>query len=81
MGHGRSPEDACQVPRTDTYNINSAFAEAEEVGSVIINFGGDKDAKNFMEIFPGWNFTLRMYQPTEAYFNGQWVKPELKTVN
>jgi len=66
-------------PRTDTYDINSAFAEAEEDGSVIINFGGDKDTKNFMEIFPGWNFTLRMYQPTEAYFNGQWIKPELKT--
>ena len=28
----------------------------------------------------GWNFTLRMYQPTEAYFNGQWVNPELKLV-
>ena len=66
-------------PRTDTYDINSAFAEAEEDGSVIINFGGDKDTKNFMEIFPGWNFTLRMYQPTEAYFNRQWIKPELKT--
>jgi hypothetical protein len=66
-------------PRTDTYDINSAFAEAEKDGSVIINFGGAKDTKNFMEIFPGWNFTLRMYQPTEAYFNGQWIKPELKT--
>jgi hypothetical protein len=31
-----------------------------------------------METFEGWNFTLRMYEPTEAYFNGKWVKPELK---
>jgi hypothetical protein len=67
-------------PQTDTYNINSAFAEADADGSVTINFGGDKSAKNYMETFPGWNFTLRMYQPTEAYFNGQWVKPELKLV-
>ena len=37
----------------------------------------EKNAKNYMETFDGWNFTLRMYQPTEAYFNGQWVKPEL----
>jgi hypothetical protein len=64
-------------PQTDTYNINSQFAVADEDGSVTINFGGDKNSKNYMEAFPGWNFSLRMYQPTEAYFNGQWVKPEL----
>ena len=64
-------------PQTDTYNINSAFAVADEDGSYTIHFGGDKNAKNYMETFDGWNFTLRMYQPTEDYFNGQWVKPEL----
>jgi len=67
-------------PKTDTYNINSAFAEADKDGSVTINFGGDKNAKNYMETFDGWNFTLRMYQPTDAYFNGTWKKPELKLV-
>jgi hypothetical protein len=67
-------------PQTDTYNINSAFAVADEDGSYTIHFGGDKNAKNYMETFDGWNFTLRMYQPTEAYFNGRWVKPELKLV-
>jgi hypothetical protein len=67
-------------PQTDTYNINSAFAVADTDGSVTINFGGDKNAKNYMETFDGWNFTLRMYQPTKAYFNGSWVKPELKLV-
>jgi hypothetical protein len=65
-------------PQTDTYNINSAFAVADADGSVVINFGGDKNAKNYMETFAGWNFTLRMYEPTKAYFNGKWVKPELK---
>ncbi len=67
-------------PQTDTYNINSAFAEAEADGSVTIHFGGDKNAKNYMETFDDWNFTLRMYEPTKAYFNGSWVKPELKSV-
>ena len=67
-------------PKTDTYNINSQFAVANKDGSVTINFGGDKNAKNYMEIFKGWNFTLRLYQPTEAYFNGKWLKPELKIV-
>lgn len=67
-------------PATETYNINSAFAVADEGGTVTINFGGDKRAKNYMETFPGWNFTLRMYQPTKAYFDGSWIKPELKLV-
>ena len=67
-------------PQTDTYNINSAFAVADADGSVTIHFGGDKSAKNYMETSDGWNFTLRMYQPTEAYFNETWKKPELKLV-
>jgi len=67
-------------PQTDTYNINSQFAAKNKDGSVTINFGGDKNAKNYMEIFKGWNFTLRLYQPTEAYFNGKWLKPKLKIV-
>lgn len=65
-------------PQTDTYNINSAFAEVDADSSVTIRFGGDKSAKNYMGIFDGWNFTLRMYGPKEAYFDGSWKKPELK---
>jgi hypothetical protein len=33
-----------------------------------------------MEIFDNWNFALRLYQPTEAYFDGSWKKPELVEV-
>ena len=29
-----------------------------------------------MDIFEDWNFALRIYEPTEAYFNGEWVMPE-----
>lgn len=67
-------------PKTNTYNINSQFATANKDGSITINFGGNKNAKNYMEIFKGWNFTLRLYQPTKAYFNGKWLKPKLKIV-
>jgi len=66
--------------QTDTYNINSQFAVKNEDGSVTINFGGDKNAQNYMETFEGWNVTLRLYRPTAAYFNGEWKKPELKIV-
>ena len=67
-------------PQGDIYNINSAFAKANDDGSVVIHFGGDKNADNYMDIFEGWNFTLRLYQPTEEYFNGTWTKPELMPV-
>lgn len=70
--------DAEGYPKSDTYNINSAFAKKSDDGSVTIHFGGDKNADNYMEIFKGWNFSLRLYQPTEAYFDGTWKKPELK---
>jgi hypothetical protein len=51
-----------------------------EDGSVTIHFGGDENAGNYMDIFDGWNFSLRIYEPTEAYFNGEWALPELKIV-
>ncbi len=63
--------------QTDTYNINSQFAVKNEDGSATIHFGGDPEADNYMEIFDNWNFALRLYQPTEAYFDGSWEKPEL----
>jgi hypothetical protein len=33
-----------------------------------------------MDVFEGWNLALRIYEPTEAYFNGSWVMPELEIV-
>ena len=65
---------------TETYNINSQFAKKNADGSVTIHFGGDPNADNYMEIFDGWNFGFRLYQPTEDYFNGNWKKPELVEV-
>ena len=52
----------------------------EDDGSFIIRFGGDKGAVNYMDIFENWNLALRIYEPTEAYFNGEWVMPELELV-
>ncbi len=72
--------DAEGYPQGDVYNINSQFAVANEDGSVTINFGGDESAVNYMDIFEGWGFVLRIYEPTEAYFNGEWVRPELALV-
>lgn len=70
--------DAGGYPQGDVYNINSAFAVPNEDGSYTIHFGGDKEAINYMDIFEGWNIALRIYEPTEAYFNGEWVMPKLE---
>jgi len=72
--------DAEGYPQGDSYNINSAFAVANEDGTYTIHFGGDKEAVNYMDIFESWNIALRIYEPTEAYFNGTWVMPELELV-
>lgn len=68
-------------PQGDVYNLNSAVAAPNGDGSYTIHFGGDKDAVNYMDIFEGWNITMRIYEPTEAYFNGEWSMPELELVN
>ena len=70
--------DAEGYPQGEVYNVNSAFAVPNEDGSVTIHFGGDINAVNYMDIFEGWNIVLRIYEPTEAYFNGEWVMPELE---
>ena len=44
--------------------------------------GGDNAGKaNFMDIAEGWTMTLRLYLPTQAYFSGEWKKPELRGAN
>jgi len=61
----------------EKFNINSSFAKVNDNGEYIIHFGGDKSADNYLDTFEGWNFILRMYQPTEEYFDGSWKVPEL----
>ena len=74
--------DAQGYPQGDPYNVNSSFAEANPDGSYTIHFGGeDKEASNYLEIFPGWTYLLRLYLPQEPYFNGTWVHPELEYEN
>jgi hypothetical protein len=69
--------DGDGFPKGEVFNINSSFAKMNKDGSAVIQFGGDKNADNYMDIFEGWNFILRMYQPKQEYFNGSWEKPEL----
>lgn len=65
-------------PVGDNYNVNSAFATANDQGEVVLNFGGEASQENYLGIYPGWNATLRIYNPTPSYFDGSWTRPELE---
>ena len=60
------------------YNVNSAFAKKNDKGEYVIHLGGDKNQDNYIDIYPGWNATIRIYSPTEDYFNGTWTPPQLE---
>lgn len=62
----------------ESYNINSAFAKKNDQGEYVIHVGGDKNQDNYLDIYPGWNTAVRIYSPTEAYFNGSWTPPEFE---
>ena len=61
-----------------SYNVNSAFAKANDRGEYVIHLGGDPSQDNYMDIYPGWNAAVRIYSPTEAYFNGSWTPPQFE---
>ena len=65
-------------PVGNSFNMNSAFAKKNANGDVVIHLGGDNQQENFLDIYPGWNATLRIYNPKASYFDGSWVRPELE---
>ena len=65
-------------PSGSSFNLNSAFATANASGDVVICLGGDSQQDNYLEIYPGWNATFRIYNPKPAYFDGSWTRPELE---
>ena len=72
--------DAQGFSTGEKYNINSAFAKANDKGEYVIHLGGDKNQDNYLDIYPGWNAAIRIYSPTQAYFNGSWPSPEFQPV-
>ena len=65
-------------PSGSSFNLNSAFATANASGDVVICLGGDSQQDNYLEIYPGWNATFRIYNPKPAYFDSSWTRPELE---
>lgn len=64
----------------DAYSFNSVTAEKNADGSVTIHFGGDPSQSNYLPITPGWNYTVRMYQPRQEIINGSWKFPVAQPV-
>ena len=73
--------DADGFVASEPFNMNSSFAKTNANGDTVLNFGGDASAENYLPVYPGWNATLRIYTPQQAYFNGSWVRPELQSKN
>ncbi len=63
----------------DAYSVNSLTAKKQADGKVAIQFGGcDGKISNCLPIVPGWNFTIRLYQPQEEFLSGRWSFPKLE---
>ena len=66
-------------PQGEHFNLNSSFARPGPHGEVVVHFGGDPNQDNYLQIYPNWTATFRIYSPQKAYFDGQWKVPELKS--
>ncbi|HEY9318172.1 hypothetical protein J2732_000284 [Achromobacter deleyi] len=65
----------------NAYSLNSLTAEKSADGSIAIQFGGcDGKITNCLPTMPGWNYTVRLYQPREEILNGSWRFPEPQRV-
>lgn len=64
----------------DAYSFSNITAEPNDDGSFTIQFGGDPEAKNFLPIQEGWNYTARVYSPMRAVVDGDWTFPALTIV-
>jgi len=65
----------------DAYSLNNLTARKSDDGSIVIQFGGcDATIANCLPITPGWNYTVRLYQPSDKILSGQWSFPEPQPV-
>lgn len=61
----------------DAYSLNNLTASKNKDGSIVIQFGGcDAKIANCLPTTPGWNYTVRLYQPSEQILNGTWSFPK-----
>jgi hypothetical protein len=72
--------DYLEYNNASAYSVNGVTAQPESDGSIRIYFSntiGD-GMKNWLYIFPGWNYVIRLYLPEESILNNTWSFPALQ---
>jgi len=60
----------------DRNSYNNTSARPNDDGSYTIHFGACEDGRiNCIPITPGWNYTVRLYQPRPEILDGSWTFP------
>jgi len=65
----------------NAYSLNNLTAKKSDDGSIVVQFGGcDGKIANCLPTGPGWNYTVRLYQPSDDILNGKWSFPQPQPV-
>ena len=60
----------------NAYSLNNLTAKPNSDGSYTIRFGGcTATTENCLPIMEGWNYAVRMYEPSQAIIDGSWKFP------
>lgn len=60
----------------NAYSLNNLTAKPNKDGSYTIRFGGcTASTENCLPIMEGWNYSVRMYQPSQQIIDGKWTFP------
>ena len=64
------------------YVVNSVMGERNADGSMTVHLGGCEDGRaNCLPLTPGWNYTVRLYQPRAEILDGSWTFPTVQPLN
>lgn len=75
-GAGRLPEGDYEQ-----HTINNTTAHKAADGSITIRFGGCAGrGENCLPIFPGWQYTVRLYRPRPSVLDSSWSLPVVQRV-
>jgi hypothetical protein len=69
-------KDGFYEPPTTAISVNSYTAKRNGDGTIMVNFGGDRNALNYLRIMPGWNYLVRLYRPRPEVLDGTWTFPK-----
>lgn len=63
-------------------SYNDFTAKANDDGTYTIHFGGCEDGRiNCIPVSPGWNYSIRLYEPRAEILDGSWAFPVFEPVD